>query len=43
MIGDVSSAMGEHYSREADRKNRAIDGAKMIVKMRAKQKQERME
>ena len=36
MIGDVSSAMGEHYSREADRKRRAADGAKRITKFRAK-------
>lgn len=38
MIGDVSSAMGDHYSREADRKRRAADGAKKITKFRAKER-----
>lgn len=41
MIGDVSSAMGDHYSREADRRRRASDGAKKITKFRAKATRER--
>lgn len=37
MIGDVSSAMGEHYSREADRRRRTVDGAKRLRKHNTKQ------
>lgn len=36
MIGDVSSAMGDLYSSEADRRRRASDGVKRMTRMRQK-------
>lgn len=36
MIGDVSSAMGDHYSREADQRRRAADGVKKVTRFHAK-------